>query len=172
MFDGFRAHKKIENEQDGRVQNVWTRTFQKVRSSIADLSIVHGMYYAGMGAFGGLTSLQDFGLVNLGITYTGLDKLSWVCFLCANIYMLQESVRMYLDVQDMEDHPTVDKIRLSAVMGIVNSLGYCMTAAVVLFGGPAAAALVLGGISVTVGCIKILYDHFVLSRSLDPQQAD
>ncbi len=51
-------------------------------------------------------------------------------------------------------------LKKSAILGIISSLNYIITVALLVMGSAATFALIFGCIAVVTGCLKILYDYF------------
>jgi hypothetical protein len=100
-----------------------------------------------------------------------LDVVGNGLFLVGNLIALMKNIEAY--IQAVKLSGSADEVicqqakrnMLSAVFGILNNINYIMIPFVTVFGGPVALAIVFGGIAITTGCIKILYDYFYLRAS-------
>lgn len=91
-------------------------------------------------------------------------------FLAGNLIALKTNIENYINAvaqsnsNDPSERQYAFSLMTSAALGIINNINYIMIPFVTLFGGPVALAIVFGGIALTTGCIKILYDYFYVQK--------
>lgn len=138
--------------------------FQGILSG--NLKIIQGSCFVVSGVTGAITFFNPSSL---------LAASSSTLFVAGNLLALASNIETYIQaVRLSESHDSADQKRArsmmySAILGMINNINYIMVPLVTLFGGPVALAIFFGGIAVTTGCIKILYDYFYL-RTQYPSQ--
>lgn len=131
-------------------------------------SHIHGGLYIASGVCGAF----DYAIRALGLPFELVANfLSWAgqaTFALANIFSITYYSHVFYKsfcqpATTAVEQEALKRIRLSAVLGIINNLGYLTAALLSAFGGPVTMALVFGGVALLTGCIKILFDYFVFS---------
>lgn len=171
IFD--KPQTKPLNTSATAVQQVVYHFFQARQIDVAPFSPsqMHGIYYISAGLLGGITTLQSYGIADLGLASPLLSSLSHTFFGCANWHNLLYHVQCFHDADLLasdRSQPTqeaVRRIKASAVLGIISSVGYLATLAASLFGPFAWIPMIFGGVAMLTGCIKILYDFFWLYKA-------
>lgn len=139
---------------------------QKIKNIYREYSLVHGTLYLGSGFSGGLAAAHDLGWLNLGKGAGFCEGIGSGLFLFANLYSLQQNLKLYAQGMklaqkgDCYSKQLGAKLRLSAVLGIVNNLSYILATLFAVFAAPAALSIALGCFAIFTGCLKILYDFF------------
>lgn len=119
--------------------------FDSLRSMKGDAReyfTIHGALFIASGAFG-----------IIGVVYKHAISviLGQGFFLVANLIALEYNGELYRKT----DNPAVKK---SALLGILNNLGYIFTVALAWIGVHGAITLLVGCLAVSTGCLKMLYD--------------
>ena len=171
IFDG---PKKIQIHPSAtNVQQVVHQFFQQKQEWIGPLSSaqVHGICYTASGTLGGVASLHTHRLIDLGKAFPVVSGLAGVFFGSGNLSNIFYYVECYQQAEQLAkgDEPHLKeaarRIKLTSVLGIINSLGYLITLASCLFGPIAWLPMVFGGIAMLTGCINIIYDFFFLNKA-------
>lgn len=117
-------------------------------------------------------SLLSSGILNI-IDYTidtrfdrpfpFIGTASSILFIYANILSLEENIRIYRGARKLMDTKQNEEgIRLcrSAILGIINSLGYIVSNILLELGRGTPLAIVLAMIAAFIGAVKVVYDLF------------
>lgn len=170
VMDGIWVQQEVGREPP---KEGWKKTVGHVREVVANMSVSHGAFYFGSGVTGGLSAMHDLGVVDLGVSYEPMVQASAVCFLFASLWALEANVRLFREAEQMKgDEDTIEQIKRSAILGILNNLGYAIATAMSLFDAPTAMVLVVGMFGLTTGAIKIVYDFVSVQPNLVHQWRD
>ncbi len=148
-----------------RIRKTWPSITSFFRALIEefkkkDFGIIHGALYMAVGITSSIIVAHQYQLLNLTKWIPFLSNTSNGLFIAANIFALNHYGNLYREALFEKDPVIAGRMRVSAAMGILSSLGYILVPLLTLFGAPIALPIVLGGIAVATGCIKILYDYF------------
>lgn len=166
-----RAQKKIILVNE--IGNHYFYHLKKIQGILAEYSLIHGIFYLGSGLCGGLASLHDMQWLNLGIASPIARYLGSGLFLYANLYSLEQNIKLFYHAQKMSEKgkgealTLANRLQVSAVLGIINNIGYIMATVFSLFPGTLSVAIALGCFAIFTGALKILYDYFYVNSKLN-----
>ncbi|MEI8365770.1 MAG: hypothetical protein WCF65_05060 [Parachlamydiaceae bacterium] len=150
-------------ELSGAMTNTGLNKGYKLAPSL-NYQIIHGTFIGATGVCGVLEGLNSFGWINYGKIATTVCSAGSIFFLYANIAALEESVRIYEELQKHEiEGGLVEQEKnafrkCAAIWGILSNLGYIVATACVLFGASTAMAFVFGVIGTLSGAFKFICD--------------
>ena len=118
--------------------------------------VLHGIFFLGSGMAG---IASEFNLLGYSQPLQAAGNL---LFVMGNVVSLELNIRKYLKASEIlnrnNEDPSAAALMKSASLGILNSLGYIICAAMMLYGYSTAILLLVGGFGSIFGCIKILFD--------------
>ncbi len=165
--DGIKQRVELwdETHDDTTGKVSWTAVKRfATEIKIARIHIVRGALYAVSGVCGGATAMHSLGMVDVDDYYKTLSRVGNGAFLAGNIitlYFYCEELRDALHIAHTttgETRERAEEACHSAVMGIVSTLAWLLTAALTAFSVSTAAIIVIGIIGSFTGGIKSTYD--------------
>ncbi|NGX41778.1 MAG: hypothetical protein K940chlam7_00050 [Chlamydiae bacterium] len=145
---------------------------RKVQNALTEFSLIHGLFYLGSGIAGAGAATHELQWLNLGLAYPVFQYVSSGLFLYVNLFSLEKNIQIYYHAHKMAETATGEKLsfanrlKLSAVMGIINNIGYVLATLFTFFPGTYVAAIVLACFSIFVGSVKIIYDYFCITPKI------
>lgn len=136
---------------------------------------LHGGLMISSGSFSLIDLLHEFGVINIGSIANAVCTAGSVLFLCANIFALEENVRLYNEIENTDwaqtniDEKELRWLKNAACFGIVSNLGYLVATAALLFGGATAITILIAVLSSLAGGIKILYELTIWFHNQKPE---
>ena len=122
---------------------------------------VHGVALIGSGI---LTSV-DYSFVDRATPlFASIGRAANILFIYASLLSLEENIRIYNQAKNLEDKTAAHQLRCSAVLGIINTLGYIASGVLLVLGLSTTLALVIGIIAAFTGGLKVLYDLYRWSK--------
>ena len=109
---------------------------------------------------GTLAGLESYHLLNLGGLGPALKMTGWSLFLYANLYSLDQQIKIYCHAKELGGK-LGHRNQVSAVLGMMNSIGYILATVFSLFKGTFAIAIALGVLAAFAGALKFFYDFSV-----------
>lgn len=152
-----------------RLNQAINKVFVKNDNVIGNIkfNMAHGTLYTASGVIGFVPALQRLGYLDIGAgLIVPLEALGNVVFGFASLVALIQNIKLYKAASKMAksdslpEQEAAQMIKKSAVMGIISSLSYILTAITLIFSASTAIAFLFGIIAVITGCLKILYDFF------------
>jgi hypothetical protein len=154
------AKQKINKLQIFIYNFLHKREFEKIPFGFHPM---HGALYLSSGVCG-LASCIEFGASKaFAFAGNGLFFMSNIITLDYNITLYEEADSIDLRNAPKYVHEAVKRLKTSAIMGMIGSLGYILASISAISGIYLALTICLTGIAITTACIKILYDYFYLS---------
>lgn len=180
VFDGayqrwhmIRRVKPTTNEKVSNATKWFTEQANELRKQTIDHRSMHGVAYTASGVTTGLAGMHSAKWIDVGRAFPILDKLGNIFFIISNMFVLHQSIHTFTKASAMaefQETPAqknmVSELKRMAFAGIISSLSYIWGTALFLLGAPVALALVLGGIGVTFGAFKIIYETLVTDPHL------
>ncbi len=123
--------------------------------------LVHGTCYALSGVLGITEILAQYGLYQPGVLSSLCGAGAWGLFIFANLYSLEKHIKLY-ELADKLPEVEGRHLKISASLGIINSLGYVMTGIFSFFPGTLGIAIALSCLSILAGTVKFFYDIMAL----------
>ena len=121
----------------------------------------HGVALIGSGI---LTSV-DYAFVDRATPlFASIGRAANILFIYASLLSLEENIRIYNQAKNLEDKTAAHQLRCSAVLGIINTLGYIASGVLLVLGLSTTLALVIGIIAAFTGGLKVLYDLYRWSK--------
>lgn len=137
----------------------------------AEFSLGHGLLYLGTGTVGLVDAAHTLQWLNLGEAQPLVHHATIGLFLFANLFSLEQNIRLYSEAQKLPQSPLANKLKISAVLGMINTLGYILSTLSSYFPGLEILYLILTCLALFVGCVKIIYDFFFLTPELKKHNA-
>lgn len=136
----------------------------------------HGKLMLGSGCCYLLDMLQDFGVVTCGKLVHLFSTAGSVLFLCANVYAIEENIRLYQEIESTDwtktniDAQELRWLKSSAICGMMSNIGYIAATTALLFNGATAITLLVALFSCFAGGVKILCDlcHYAMQEKSLP----
>ena len=144
--------QKIQNQQ--QVKNI-----QGIQ---AEQSGVHGLFYLGSGALCTLGEMEAASWLKLGGLGPDLIQSGWTLFLFANLFSLDQNLKLYNEA-DKLGGTLGHRLKVSAILGMINNLGYVIGTLCSFFQGTMAVAIILALLAIMAGTVKFFYDFFFVS---------
>lgn len=142
--------------------NIFVKSWQEIGKKEA-FSLIHGALFFKTGLFLSLEGLDYLNIIDLGSFLNPIQSAGAFTFVCAKTLSLQYHVRIFLEACEKKNSEEVFHQKISAITGIIKTLGYLLLILIPLLGGSTALALVFGCIGVTTGAIKVLHDFFYVA---------
>lgn len=130
---------------------------------------VHGIAYIASGIFETLGGLESYKLLNLGGIRPSLEIAGWSLFLFANLYNLEKNIRIFQEAKELGG-TLGHRYQVSAILGMMNSLGYIFATLFTSIPGTQEIALTLALLAIFSGIIKFFYDFFQLNTDTEACQ--
>ena len=144
--------QKIQNQQ--QVKNI-----QGIQ---AEQSGVHGLFYLGSGALCTLGEMEAASWLKLGGLGPDLIQSGWTLFLFANLFSLDQNLKLYNEA-DKLGGTLGHRLKVSAILGMINNLGYVIGTLCSFFQGTMAIGIILAILAIMAGTVKFFYDFFFVS---------
>lgn len=128
--------------------------------------LAHGALFIASGLTSALIAANQYQFIQISKWVQLLSLTGNGLFLAANLLALYQNIESYKNALKLETSGLIQDLekarhmKYSAVLGIMNSLGYLMVPIATLFHAPLAFAIIFGCIAVSTGCLKILYDFY------------
>lgn len=119
--------------------------------------LVHGVCYAISGGLGLVSSLTSGALSSISGTS------GWAFFIAANLYALEKNVKLY-ELAEQIPEEQGKRLKASAAMGMINTLGYLLAAIFSFFPGMLAIVIALTVLALLAGSVKFFFDLFALNN--------
>lgn len=174
LFDRVEDLRKVEKSgvitHADRVNRYLNTVFVENNFFIGSLKFneTHGSLYIASGVAGSLVAMHDLKWISLGGLAILLQQAANCLFCLANLAALVHHVKIYRYAvkvpcyAPLNEREAANRLKESAVLGIISNLNYILAAALLIIGSAATLALLFGCIAVITGCFKILYDFFRL----------
>jgi hypothetical protein len=134
-----------------------------IRGINAERACIHGGFYLGSGILNVLVGLETANLLNLRGIAPSLETAGWNLFLFANLFALEQHIKLYQSGCDLGGEAG-HRIKVSAILGIANALGYVLGTLFIYFEQTSAIAIALSIFAVLAGTIKFFYDYFFVNK--------
>lgn len=142
----------------------------KVHEVMAAYSLVHGIFYVAAGVIGAAACMHDLSWLNLGPALPFAQYVGAGLFFYVNLFSLQQNIKLFSLAQKLAKEgkfpALANRLRISAVLGIINNIGYIFATILSFFSGTLTVAIILGCFAFFVGTLKIIYDYFFLNPKL------
>ena len=123
---------------------------------------VHGLLYLGSGALCTAGELEAANFINLGGTGPALLKSGWTLFLFANLFSLEQNIKLYQAATKIEG-TLGHRLKATAILGMINNLGYVLGTIFSFFPVTTSIAIALAILAIMAGTIKFFYDFFLIN---------
>lgn len=165
------APSKAQHERSKTISEVADEQIDhlsKIHGIVAEFNLVHGALYLGSGISGSLGIVGEF--LNWGAAVPILQHIGAGLFIIVNFYALGQNMKLLDEAQKLSEegtHPKLArKLKWSAVMGIINNVGYILSTILLFFPGTFYVGVALGVLAFLVGTVKIIYDYYYLNPDL------
>lgn len=133
---------------------------------------LHGAAIMGGGFLGACEALHQYGKIDLGVWRPFVEVTGASLFFVGNMVSVYDCASklhsaLILFDEGGEEGAVARKAARAAALGLISGLSYLLLEAVVLFGAPQALAIVIGAIGAATGCLRWLYEYFVISKAWD-----
>lgn len=154
-----------ENSSENDVQKIQShRLIKDIKGIQAEQSGVHGLFYLGSGALCTLGEMEGANLLNIGGVGPSIIQSGWTLFLFANLFSLDQNIKLYSTASKLGG-TLGHRLKVSAILGMINNLGYVISTVCSFFQGTMAIAVILALLAILAGTIKFFYDFFGISLS-------
>ena len=158
------THKKIVSSDN------YSNKTEALKSSKAFLNL-HGSLMLGCCSLTLIDALHAFGVIAMGSMATILSNAGSVLFLCANVFALEENIRLWNVLKDTDWSCTniTEKelawTKQSTFWGALSNIGYILATASLLFSGVTAWTLIIAILSCFAGGVKMLCDLLIWAKT-------
>lgn len=172
---GYGAVELLQSHTTSQTQRISVAS-QEALSPSKDFLDLHGTLMTATGISSALEALNAFGVISYGELSSFICGAGSAFFLYANIFALEENIRVYqgLKAQELEntvlDQNKHDWQKFSAVWGIMSNIGYILATGALLFSAPTAIALAIGVCAAFSGGLKILSDFMLWQHHIPSKE--
>jgi len=168
LFDRVKEIRETKNSPSSLMNHYLNGVFVRKDKmfGVVLFNVAHGSLYCASGVVGSLAAADRLGWVRMGSFTVPLEIAGNCLFGFASLVALIQNIKIYREASKIsEKNPyheqeAAQRLKKSAIMGIISTLNYIVAAALLIIGTHASLALILGCIAVFTGCIKIIYDFF------------
>ncbi len=157
---------KFQSNNQKVAQSPQLKKIEKIK---ADQYGIHGVAYIASGILGTLGGLESYKLLSMGGFGPSLETAGWSLFLFANLYALERNIKIYQEAEKLGGTLGY-RYQVSAILGMVNALGYIFATLFTVIPGTQMVALALALLAIFAGTIKFFYDFFQLASETSLSQ--
>lgn len=150
-----------------RIQGITESHFSNIQSTISTQFLGRGIFYGVSGTLKTCAFFDQLQLLGLGkplFTFGGLGFFLLGCFfsLERNIKIFQEAEKMEKDAWCVTEQNIAQRIKFSAILGMISDLSYIVSTLLSLFSFGMAIYIILGSFALFSISLKNIYDFFFL----------
>lgn len=156
------------NNAEIQVQDLADVHFDNIQDIKQGHYLGQGLLFGGSGMFSMTAALGTLGYLELGSSLPFVSGIGSGLFLLGCLFSLERHIELYLEAEKMaeeangEQKALAERIKTSAILGIISDLGYTAITFYTLFGSELALYLLLGSFAIFSISLKLVYDFFFL----------
>ena len=168
LFDRVKDIRQARNPSPSLMNQYLNGVFVRKdkMGGVVPFNVAHGSLYLASGVAGSLAAADRLGWIRMGSLTIPLEIVGNGLFGLASLVALIQNIKIYREAckvsekNPYHEQEAAQRLKKSAVMGIISTLNYIVAAALLIIGTHASLALIFGCIAVFTGCLKIIYDFF------------